>query len=93
MIEELSYPFEDLRGTHAATCDRVVLVYIWVTWAVEKCAKNLFQAFKKLRNPQNFVVAFFLTHPVHILAPVKTELSNVLEWWGDKCAPLLILWN
>ena len=23
---ELSYPFEDLRGTHAATCDPVVLV-------------------------------------------------------------------
>ena len=26
-VEELSYPFEDLRGTHAATCDPVVLVY------------------------------------------------------------------
>ena len=24
---------------------------------------------------------------IHILAPVKTELANVLEWWGDKCAP------
>ena len=27
-VEELSYPFEDLHGTHAATCDRVVLVII-----------------------------------------------------------------
>ena len=27
-VEELSYPFEDLRGTHAATCDRVVLVEV-----------------------------------------------------------------
>ena len=27
-VEELSYPFEDLRGTHAATCDRVVLVHV-----------------------------------------------------------------
>ena len=25
---ELSYPFEDLRGTHAATCDPVALVYL-----------------------------------------------------------------
>ena len=27
-VEELSYPFEDLRGTHAATCDPVVLVFL-----------------------------------------------------------------
>ena len=25
---QLSYPFEDLRGTHAATCDPVVLVFL-----------------------------------------------------------------
>ena len=27
----MSYPFEDLRGTHAATCDPVVLVFYWTT--------------------------------------------------------------
>ena len=26
-VEELSYPLEDLHDTHAATCDRVVLVF------------------------------------------------------------------
>ena len=37
----MSYPFEDLRGTHAATCDRVVLVHIKaINLAQSGCVEN-----------------------------------------------------
>ena len=48
---ELSYPFEDLRGTHAATCDPVVLVFLSQN---QKCIESYEKDNKHIKYFLNF---------------------------------------